>query len=103
MKKLYIAILAALTMVAWSAQAEEAKVNFDKNCAACHGKDGRGTPEAKKLEPPPTDFTVYNLLPERAFEVISNGYPGTMMVSYSNLPEGIRWGLVKIVNDKSKF
>jgi len=51
MKKLYIAILAALTMVTWSAQAEEAKVNFDKNCAACHGKEGKGdTPMGQKLE-----------------------------------------------------
>lgn len=76
---------------------------FSENCAACHGKDGRGTPEARKFEPPPSDFTVYNLLPERAFEVITNGYPGTMMVSFANLPEGVRWGLVKIVNDKRRF
>lgn len=82
------------------ADQEKAEQIFLENCAACHGKDGRGAPEAKKFEPPPSDFTVYNLLPERAFEVISNGYPGTMMVSFADLPEGVRWGLVKIVNDK---
>jgi len=85
-----------------SADQEKANQIFSENCAACHGKDGRGTPEAKKFQPPPPDFTVYNLLPERAFEVISNGYPGTMMVSFANLPEGVRWGLVKIVNDKKR-
>ncbi len=75
---------------------------FSENCAACHGKDGRGASEAKNFQPPPPDFTVFNLLPERAFEIISNGYPGTMMTSFSNLPEGVIWGLVKIVNDKRR-
>jgi mono/diheme cytochrome c family protein len=84
------------------ADQEKANQIFSENCATCHGKDGRGTPEAKKFEPPTPDFTVYNLLPERAFEIISNGYPGTMMVSFSNLPEGVRWGLVKIVNDMKR-
>ncbi|MDP3025575.1 MAG: c-type cytochrome [candidate division Zixibacteria bacterium] len=85
-----------------SADQEKANQIFSENCAACHGKDGRGTSEAKKFQPPPPDFTVYNLLPERAFEIISNGYPGAMMVSFSNLPEGVRWGLVKIVNNKKR-
>ncbi|HVP35382.1 MAG TPA: c-type cytochrome [Terriglobales bacterium] len=82
---------------------EKADQTFSQVCSSCHGKDGRGAPEAIKFQPPPPDFTVYNLLPGRAFEVISNGYPGTMMTLFSNLPEGVRWGLVKIVNDKRKF
>lgn len=85
------------------ADQEKADQIFSENCAACHGNDGRGASEAKKFQPSPPDFTVYNLLPERAFEVISNGYPGTMMASFSNLPEGVRWGFVKIVNDKRRF
>jgi mono/diheme cytochrome c family protein len=82
---------------------EKADQTFSQICAVCHGKDGRGTPESKKSQPSPPDFTLYNLLPNRAIEIISNGYPGTMMTSFSTLPEGVRWGLVKIVNDKRKF
>jgi mono/diheme cytochrome c family protein len=95
--------LPAVPVTISAADQEKADQIFSENCVSCHGKDGRGAPEAKKIEPPPPDFTVYNLLPERAFEVITNGYPGTMMVSSANLPEGVRWGLVKIVNDKRKF
>jgi cytochrome c553 len=52
MKKLSIAIVvAALALVANSAQAATAKENFDKNCAGCHGKDGKGdTKLGQKLE-----------------------------------------------------
>lgn len=95
--------LPPVPVVISSADQEKADQIFSENCASCHGKDGRGTPEARKFEPPPPDFTVYNLLPERAFEVISNCYPGTTMTSFSDLPEGVRWGLVKIVNDKRSF
>jgi cytochrome c len=95
--------LPPVPVVISSADQEKADQIFLQVCVACHGKDGRGTPEAIKFQPPPPDFTAYNLLPERAFEVISNGYPGTMMTSFSNLPEGVKWGLVKIVNDKRKF
>jgi hypothetical protein len=42
------------------------------------------------------------LLPQRTLEVITNGYPGTLMPSFSNLEEEVRWGLVEIVNGKRK-
>jgi mono/diheme cytochrome c family protein len=84
------------------ADQQEADSVFAQICSSCHGTDGRGTSEAKKFQPPPPDFTRYNLLPMRVFEVITNGYPGTMMTSYSSLPEGVRWGLVKIVNNMRK-
>lgn len=95
--------LTPVPVVISPADQERANQIFSENCSVCHGKDGKGTPEAKKFEPPPPDFTAYNLLPERAFEVITNGYPGTMMVSFENLPEEVRWGLVKVVNDKRGF
>jgi hypothetical protein len=44
----------------------------------------------------------YSLMPERALEVITNGYPGTAMSSYSQLPETTRHALVKIVLEKRK-
>ena len=37
--------------VGWTAAAGDAQQNWDKNCAACHGKDGKGqTTVGKKLE-----------------------------------------------------
>ena len=50
MKKL-ILISAATFALGVFLHAEEAKVNWDKSCASCHGKDGKGdTKMGKKLE-----------------------------------------------------
>ena len=49
--------------------------------------------------PPPSRFS---LSPSRAFEVISNGYPGTAMPPFQSLTEGVRWGLVRIVYQKGE-
>ncbi len=73
---------------------------YDTLCAVCHGNDGRGTDLAKGFNPYPPDFTEFSLTPQRTFDVITNGYPGTMMVSFKELPEEVRWGLVKIVLKK---
>jgi len=67
-------------------------------CSNCHGGDGRaGTIFSKGFAPPPPDLTRYSLTPQRSFEVITNGYPGTLMVPFNNLPEDVRWGLVQVV------
>jgi mono/diheme cytochrome c family protein len=79
---------------------EQAQKIYDEACSLCHGRDGRGSKQAKQYRPAVPDFTVYNLTPQRAFAVISNGYPGTMMPAFGQQPEDVRWGLVKIVNDK---
>jgi mono/diheme cytochrome c family protein len=42
MKKLIVFSLAALVAAAISARAADAKENWDKNCAKCHGADGKG-------------------------------------------------------------
>jgi mono/diheme cytochrome c family protein len=42
MKKLIIATLALLVAGAVSVRAADAKENYDKNCAKCHGEDGKG-------------------------------------------------------------
>ena len=81
-----------------SAALQQAQQQFDQTCAACHGTDGTGKPAAALgLKPPPPDFRRYTLLPQRAFDVISNGYPGTAMASFATLDADLRWGLVSHV------
>ena len=73
---------------------------YTETCTQCHGIDGKQTTLSKGFQPPPPDFSVYSLSPQRAFEIITNGYPGTVMYTFSDLPEEIRWGLVTIMNEK---
>ncbi len=75
----------------------QAGQEYARSCTPCHGTDGKGTEQARDYRPPVPDFTVYSLTPRQMFEVISNGYHGTLMPSFGNLPEGVRWGLVEIV------
>jgi len=42
MKKLVVFSLALLAAGAMSVRAADAKENWDKNCAKCHGADGKG-------------------------------------------------------------
>jgi cytochrome c553 len=42
MKKLIMLSLAITAIAAWSARAEDAKTIFEKDCAKCHGVDGKG-------------------------------------------------------------
>lgn len=50
MKKLLTLSIAALAVVALSARAEDAKAIYEKDCAKCHGADGKGqTAMGKKL------------------------------------------------------
>ena len=51
MKKLIVISVAFLIAGAVSVRAADAKENWDKNCAKCHGPDGKGdTKMGKKLE-----------------------------------------------------
>ena len=50
MKKLLVLSIAAMTVAALSARAEDAKTTYDNSCAKCHGADGKGdTKIGKKL------------------------------------------------------
>jgi mono/diheme cytochrome c family protein len=75
---------------------------YATTCAPCHGADGSGSPVSKGFRPPPPDLRVYGLVPDRAFGVITNGYPGTMMAAFKDLPEDVRWGLVRAVGLKRR-
>ncbi len=50
MKKLLPLIVVTLTVTAWSVGAVDVKENYEKNCAKCHGADGKGqTKTGQKL------------------------------------------------------
>ncbi len=86
---------------------------YEKECLACHGRDGNGEGEAAYLlYPRPRDFTsgefrlvsTWDYVPtyEDLFRTISRGMPGSAMPSWSHLPERTRWGLVHYVKSFSK-
>ncbi len=81
---------------------------YVKQCAACHGLDGRGDGEAAYLlYPKPRDFvgakyrlvSTWERIPtdEDLFRTISRGMPGSAMPSWGHLPEAERWALVHYV------
>ncbi len=78
----------------------QAEATYAQTCAACHGPDGGGSPVSRGFQPPPPDLRVYSLTPHRAFQVITQGYPGTMMPGFGELAEEVRWGLVQTVYGK---
>jgi mono/diheme cytochrome c family protein len=78
---------------------------YEKECAACHGLEGRGDGEAAYLlYPKPRDFTAgrfalvstWERVPtdEDLYRAISRGMPGSAMPSWGHLSEEARWGLV---------
>ncbi len=87
---------------------ELGKATYQRQCAACHGLEGRGDGEAAfLLYPKPRDFVAarYRLVStwervptdEDLFTTISRGMPGSAMPSWAHLPEETRWGLVHYV------
>lgn len=83
-------------------QYKQAADEWKQTCATCHGKNGEVSKTAANFQPPPPDFTQYSLTPDRTYQIITNGYPGTQMASYSQLSKPIRQALVKIVLEKRK-
>jgi mono/diheme cytochrome c family protein len=50
MKRIIMIAAVISTMTAWAAQAEEGQALYEKQCAKCHGQDGKGeTKMGKKL------------------------------------------------------
>ena len=71
---LSIAIMAAATL---SASAADAKATYEKDCAKCHGKDGKGQTVMGKKQGAKdyTDAKVQaELKDEAAFKAIKDGY-----------------------------
>jgi cytochrome c553 len=77
MKKLLAIAIALLAVPALSAIAADAKALYDKDCAKCHGADGKGeTKMGKKMGA--KDYTSAKvqeaLTDEAAFKAIKEGY-----------------------------
>jgi mono/diheme cytochrome c family protein len=81
---------------------------YTKQCAACHGVQGRGDGEAAYLlYPKPRDFvaarfrlvSTWERVPtdQDLFNTITRGMPGSAMPSWGHLPERQRWALVYYV------
>ena len=76
MKKAILITVAACAAMVVSASAADVKENWDKNCAKCHGPDGKGdTKMGKKLEIKDfTDAKVQAALKDDAmFKAIKEG------------------------------
>ena len=81
---------------------EKGKAVFTINCVACHGPKGAGDGAAAvALNPKPrnyaTDAFKNGDKPENIFKTLSEGLPGTAMVSFAHLPEQDRWALAYYV------
>src|SRR5208283_2745403 len=77
MKKLLTLTIAMMAAVAISARAADAKELYEKNCAKCHGTDGKGdTKMGKKYGAKDyTDAKVQEeLKDEKAIKAIKEGY-----------------------------
>ncbi len=92
--------------VTQSTEERAGKAVFRQNCSMCHGDQGKGNgPAAPALNPKPTDLTAgkfkYGGTDAEIFKTISNGVPGTAMVSWASIPEKDRWNLVNYVKSLS--
>src|SRR5215510_3257800 len=77
MKKLVPLLVAAMALVAVSARAADGKALYDKECAKCHGADGKGeTKMGKKMGAKDySDPKVQDALKdEAAFKAVKEGY-----------------------------
>ena len=63
---------------------EPAEALYKRHCSVCHGDRGSGNSRADtNLIPPPRDFNAAaNLTREQMINVVTNGKPGTAMVSW---------------------
>lgn len=87
---------------------EEGRLLYDRQCAVCHGVQGKGDgPAAYLLYPKPRDFTQneFRLVStdsmqatdEDLFKTITRGMPGSSMPSWETLTSQERWALVYYV------
>ena len=63
---------------------------FTRECAACHGPDGKGMGKA----PPLNQRDVHEASPGALFWVLRNGSLKRGMPSFAHLPEAQRWQII---------
>lgn len=74
----------------------EGTLNYETNCAVCHGvTGGADTPSAMQLDPRPANFLdaerMSTLTPYKVFNTSTFGIPGTAMAGFPHIPEATRW------------
>jgi high-affinity iron transporter len=92
-----------VTLPAQAPDLARAETLYARECAACHGAQGRGDgPQAAQLDPPPIDFsdreryrlrTLYGV-----YSTITLGVPETAMAAYTHLSDQERWSLAFLVS-----
>ncbi len=109
MKKLLVLSIAAMTVAALSARADDAKTTYDNSCAKCHGADGKGdTKIGQKLGV--KDFTdakvQADMKDDAAFKAIKEGVKDkddkTLMKPAEDLSDGDIKGLVAYIRTFKK-
>ncbi|MBE0541368.1 MAG: cytochrome c [Verrucomicrobia bacterium] len=100
MKKLIPMIVAALALPVLAVQAQDAKVIYDKECAKCHGADGKGeTKMGKKMGAKDyTDPKVQEAIKDEAiFKAIKEGFKDKSGKVVMKPTEGIKDAEIKAV------
>ena len=86
---------------------ERGKIVFKENCASCHGEAGAGDgPAAVALNPKPRNFGTEKFkagsTAAEIFKSVTDGLPGTLMVSFKHLPEPDRKAVAEYVASLAK-
>jgi len=82
---------------------------FDRECATCHGPEGKGDgPGGKALNPRPRNFTSKdgwkgNYRLDGIYKTLDLGIPGTAMGSFNYLGRKDRMALAHLVQSLGKF
>ena len=108
MKRFVVIIIAAMAATILSASAADVKEHWEKNCAKCHGPDGKGdTKMGKKLDIKDlTDAKVQSSLKdEEMFKAIKEGVKDgdkTKMKAAEGLDDSDIKAMVKLVRGLKK-
>lgn len=110
----FFLIIGLLSIASAQEDLQAGRLLYEKRCAHCHGKDGRGDgPVAPFLDPAPRDFTSAQFkirstpkgaLPtdQDLFDAITKGLAATAMEGWDVLSQEERWQLVRYIKTFSQ-